>query len=341
MAVTIKDIAKKANVSRGTVDRALNGRSGVSKEVAERIRQIAEELGYKPNTVAKALATHAKPCCIGIVINNVGNPFFDEVLQGILAARDEISDFGITVNLRSLGGYDPAKQLELVRELYYEGLDALAITPVSDPMIRDYLNELIADGVKVVCFNMDIEDVDYLAYVGCDYYRSGQTSGWMIGLATGGKADLGIVTGSRELYSHELRVKGCTSVLEKEYPGVKLCDIIEVEDNEEVSYERAMQLLTEHKDIDALYYVCAGTAGGLRAIHELGLEKKLRIFTFDTTPTVLDGLRSGDIIATVDQQPFEQGYMSVKLLFDALLNNQMPAKKKYYTELNIKSKYNI
>ena len=60
MAVTIKEIAEYANVSRGTVDRALHGRGGVKPEVERRIRAIAENMGYKPNSVAKALSNLKK-----------------------------------------------------------------------------------------------------------------------------------------------------------------------------------------------------------------------------------------------------------------------------------------
>ena len=56
MAVTIKDIARICGVSEGTVDRAINDRSGIRKETKDRILKIAEELNYKPNKVAQSLA---------------------------------------------------------------------------------------------------------------------------------------------------------------------------------------------------------------------------------------------------------------------------------------------
>ena len=96
MQVTIKDIAKEANVSRGTVDRALNERGGVNPDVAARIKSIASEMGYKPNTIAKALATRSNPVRIGAVINSIGNPFFDKVLEGMNSAYESLSDYGIS-----------------------------------------------------------------------------------------------------------------------------------------------------------------------------------------------------------------------------------------------------
>ena len=57
MAVTVKQIAELANVSRGTVDRVLNNRSGVSEATRQKVLKIAKELHYEPNFLAKACAT--------------------------------------------------------------------------------------------------------------------------------------------------------------------------------------------------------------------------------------------------------------------------------------------
>lgn len=56
MGVTLQQIAEKAGVSRGTVDRALNDRGRIKPEVAEKIKKIAEEMGYQPNRAGRALA---------------------------------------------------------------------------------------------------------------------------------------------------------------------------------------------------------------------------------------------------------------------------------------------
>ena len=65
MGVTIRQIAEAAGVSRGTVDRALNNRGRIRPEVAERVRQIAEEMGYKPNQLGRALSMSRNNIKIG------------------------------------------------------------------------------------------------------------------------------------------------------------------------------------------------------------------------------------------------------------------------------------
>src|SRR5512145_2671266 len=122
MTANIKQIAQIAGVSRGTVDRALNDRPGVNKEVDGRIKEIAHALNYKPNKVAKAFATRNRGRKLGVVINSEGNPFFDEVLQGIYTAAAEVADFGTQVIVKRAKGYDVSRQVELIEELASENI---------------------------------------------------------------------------------------------------------------------------------------------------------------------------------------------------------------------------
>ena len=64
-------------------------------------------------------------------------------------------------------------------------------------------------------------------------------------------------------------------------------------------------------------------------------------YTFDQIPAVIDDLKSGLVVATIDQQPFAQGEISLRTLFESILSRQTPARKRIITELNIKNRYNI
>ena len=340
MQVTIKDIARAAGVSRGTVDRALNNREGINPDVAVRIKDIASDLGYKPNTLAKALASRSNPVHIAVLINSISNPFFDKVLDGINSAFTALADYGIVTSIIQLQGYDTERQLEELTKLSAAGIDGLVITPVSDDAIRMKLNEMSGQGVQIVCCNLDINDVAYQAYVGCDYFCSGQTAGELIGSTTHRECSLGVVTSSHELYWHEMRIRGCESVL-KNYPYIHINHYIEAGDDDEISYREVKRLLRGNKDIDTLYFITAGTTGGLQAIRDLNQEDRIRAYTFDQIPSVIEGLKSGLIVATIDQQPFIQGETSVRYLFDTIVNKQTPSQKKLFTELNIRNRYNI
>lgn len=340
MSVTIKDIAKAANVSRGTVDRALNGRNGVKPDVAARIKSIASLLGYRPNVIAKALATHSRPIKLGVILNCLGNPFFDKVINGLNDGIESLSDFGIMMEIRKLRGYDPKQQLDELKTVREAGVDGLILTPVSDIIVRDELNDMIRNGIQVVCCNLDITDVNYQAYVGCDYYCSGQTAGELIGSTIYGEANLAIITSTHSLYIHELRVEGCKSVL-MHYPNIHICNYIETSDDEDVAYNEVKNLLMQDKTIDLLYFATGGTGGGLQAIYDYYQGKNLKVYTFDQIPAVIEAVKKGLVIATIDQQPYLQGFNSIRIIFKSIMNKQVPMRKRIITELNVKNRYNI
>ena len=91
MAVTIKQIAETCGVSRGTVDRVLNHRGRVSEETEKRVKEAVEVLGYKPNSLGKALALQRKGLRIGVILCSVGNEFYDKRIKGSRGRKCKIS----------------------------------------------------------------------------------------------------------------------------------------------------------------------------------------------------------------------------------------------------------
>ena len=79
----------------------------------------------------------------------------------------------------------------------------------------------------------------------------------------------------------------------------------------------------------------------MKAVHELKKQNELHIITCDLTPVVAENIKKGVIDATICQQPFRQGFGSVKVLFDYLMANTKPLKDVIHTEIEIKLKYNL
>lgn len=340
MAVTIKQIAEAAGVSRGTVDRALNNRSGINPEVAKRVREIAAELHYEPNAVAKALAHSQRKVQIGVLTNSKGNPFFDKVLRGIARAEREIRSFGVSLIQSELTGYNPEEQLAEIDRIAAQKPEGLVITPINDPRVIDRLNELAAAGIRIVALNTDVPGLDKLCFVGCDYLQSGRTAAELLGQMTQSELRVSIVTGSFRMLGHNQRIEGFRTVLEQDYPRIRLVSIIETEDDNRSAYQQVGELLREDPP-DALYFCAGGVAGGLRAVEESGLAGKLKIITVDDTDDVKNFLRWKLINATVCQQPVKQGYESVMTLFRFLTQKTLPKSKQRLTQNEVKLRYNI
>ena len=92
--IGVKDIAAKAEVSIGTVDRVLHNRGEVKEETRKRVMDIVIELGYKPNLLAKSLSSK-KTTRIAIIIpdSSDNNPYWEKPIQGIKMAAEELENY--------------------------------------------------------------------------------------------------------------------------------------------------------------------------------------------------------------------------------------------------------
>jgi len=343
MKVTIKKIAEVAGVSRGTVDRALNHRKGVNVKVAERIIKIAEELGYQPDLAAKGLvAKRYTPKKIGILLYSEGNPFFEEVLRGIYDALEELKVFQIEGTIKVTKGFSVKEQLNKLEEFRREGIDGLVLTPVYSELVADKLKVMKREGIETVTINTDVDEADRMAYVGCDYIKSGNIAAGLLGLMnTGGKERIAAVLGSQMVFAHAQRLKGIIDTLRSDYPNIKVTDIIEHNDDEEVSYQMLKGLLQEDSGITGICFAAGGIEGGIRAIKELGMGRKLRVITYDMIDAVKENLGKDIISATVCQEPYKQGYQGVDILGKYLLTKKYPSENCLYTQVYIATKYSL
>jgi len=340
VAVTIKKIAELCGVSRGTVDRVLNNRGNVKPETEALVRRIAEQLNYRPNMAGKALAARKKSFVIGVILASEGNPFFDDVIRGIHQAENELHDYGVKVVIRTMKGYDIQRQLDLIEEIQ-TGIHALILNSISDAMIAEKINELTDKGIPVITLNTDIENSKRLCYVGSDYVKGGETACGMLGLLTGGKAKVGIVTGSVKILGHNQRINGFRNVMKRKYPGMEVVDFIETNDDDFIAFEETKKMMEKHREIDALFIVAAGVYGVCRAVMSLGLEDRITIVCFDDVPSTVEMMERGLIKATICQQPFTQGNKSVHIAFDYLVSGEKPEKDQYIVENKIKILENL
>jgi len=121
--VSIKDIARAANVSHPTVSRALRNSPLVNRETAERIRKIAVRMGYRTNSVARSLVTR-KTNTIGVVVTTITDPFIGEVVGGIEEAANEN---GYSVVLADSNA-DPARERHVVLSFHERRVDGIIVT---------------------------------------------------------------------------------------------------------------------------------------------------------------------------------------------------------------------
>src|SRR5580658_816934 len=121
-AVSIRDVAKRAGVSIATVSRAVNGISTVAPALAERVWSAIKEVGYVPNTQARALVS-GRSRILGLIVSEITNPFFPELVQ-------EFENLAVAQGYEVMIGstnYDPARTESLIRRMLQRSVDGVAI----------------------------------------------------------------------------------------------------------------------------------------------------------------------------------------------------------------------
>lgn len=336
---TIKEIAELAGVSRGTVDRVLNNRGAVNPQTAKKIQEIAQALDYKPNRAGMFLAAQKRNLKIGVILFDTGNPFFEEVIAGVNKKAEELSSYNCSVIISRVG-FDLEAQLCAMEGMAQDGVSGIILSPYNDPRIAEKINELSDRGIPVITTNTDIANSRRLAFVGCDFYRSGETAAGLMHLIGEKEIYAGIITGSSKVLCHTDRIAGFRDRILKCYPEIHIVDTIENSDDEFESYDRTRQLLQAHPEINALYFAAGGVYGGCRAVLAAG-RQDITIISCDKVPTTREMVQKGVIDATICQQPAIQGTKPLDLMFTCLTTGEHPEKEYHYTTVDIRIGENV
>ena len=340
---TIKEIAMLAGVSRGTVDRVLNKRGSVNPHKARKVLEIANALNYTPNLAGKTLAVKKKQLKFGYILfsSTSSNPFFLDVVDGINCRAAELSEYGVSVEIRYSAIDGPDLQVKLIGELMDDGIAGLAITPINHRLVIERIKQITGGGFPVVTVNSDIPDCGRIAYVGSDYFKSGETAAGIMNQICAGRARVGIVTGSPLVLCHSERVAGFKRRIADAYPGIEIVDTVVNHDDDIKSFVATTQLLKSHPEIDALFLAAAGVVGACRAVYDSGLKGKIKVISYDTTAPERELINSGAIAASITQEPFEQGAKPLSILLDYVGMGIKPDREIYHTALGITIKENL
>ncbi len=341
MAVTIQQIADKAGVSRGTVDRALNHRGRIAPEVAERIQGIADQMGYVTKTKRKDKEKEiiAK---IGVVTQLAHASFMLEINRGIREAREELKERGIQVLVKEVASVDAKEQLCAIEELIQEKIQGLAVMPVESEKIRMCLNQLIEDmKIPVVTFNSDIVGIKRSCFVGMDNKKSGRAAAGLLGTLTRGKGKILIITGYFSNPVNNFRVDGFVEELKESYPELEIAGVqASFDETKEVQriIENGMMAVS---GISGILVVSGGQAGVAEAFRTLKLDRRPYVVIYDHTPKNEKALRENTVDFLIDQNGYVQGYRPLNILADMILKGKLPEEEYLYTDIKIMTKYTL
>jgi LacI family transcriptional regulator len=161
MKVTIRDIAEAAGVSVSTVSRALRGDPNANEVTARRVAEIAHDLNYLPNSIARGLREN-RTRTVGVIFNDLSNPFYTEIL-GEIGQRLNEADYSLVI---CDSHYDPERERKNILSLLSRRVDGIIISPIDERSSN--LDILAANGVDAVVVDGFPNSSD-LSYVYTDH----------------------------------------------------------------------------------------------------------------------------------------------------------------------------
>lgn len=260
----MKEIAKKANVSIKTVSRVVNGQGEISAETVRRVQEVIDELGYRPNLMARSLITQ-RTNSIGLIVPNISNPFYPEVAQAVLSTARENQHNMLLCSHEN----DLEEQQQILDSLVAQGVDGIIIFPALHSLqqlarFADSYGPLVVvndalEHPKVCQVQADIiagaaRAVDYLVERGHRH----------IAMINAVRSPLG--RRWREIgFLQALAAHGLPSGQAFMSPGDSAATDIDG------GYDAARELLTQHPEITAIFcYNDMMAIGAVRACHDLG-----------------------------------------------------------------------
>ena len=338
--VTMEQIAKIAGVTRATVDKVLHERPGVSSEVRVKIKEIASELGYRPNFVAKALASQ-KRIVIGVINGPAENPFYFDIKKGIEKAIEDYKDYGVTIRYREMGKICTKEQIRLIEGLDIEELSALVLVPVDDKKVQDLLNKIADNDVGIITLSSDVPNVKKLCSIGQRGHNAGRIAGDLMAKLLGNNGKVGIIAGLSFMQGQRKRIAGFKEVIEERSPDIEIVDTVECFEDDTVAYNHTVEFINTYSDLKGIYIVAGGIGGVGKAILEAGKEGRIKVVCFDDFEKTAKLINRGVIDFTITQAPVWQGYTAIKVVFDVIFKKDKIESEFIEAQSNIKTRENI
>ena len=329
MAGTIKEIAEKAGVSRGTVDRALNNRGRINPEVAEKIKTIAKEMNYVPK---KKKMAKEEPIKLGVVTQLAKSSFMIPIRSGLQAVIGDLKKRNIDCFLEEIDGVDEAAQLQALERLLELGVKGIAIMPVDSVAIREKINQLTEQGIKVITFNSDIVGSKRQCFVGMDNFKSGKTAAGLLGMLTKGEGDVLAITGYFGNSVNSLRVAGFVEELKQSFPQLKLTGVQSSFDSSDEVEKILSDTLENYTNLKGVVVFSGGQAGIARVLKKRAGKDRPYVIIYDLTEKNIEMLKKNQVDFLID---------SLLLLANQLQNNKIMTEEMLFTDIIIKTKYNL
>ncbi|MDQ3292630.1 MAG: substrate-binding domain-containing protein [Bacteroidota bacterium] len=342
--VRIKDIAEKAQVSKGTVDRVLHNRGRVAEDVKQKILQIIEEMNYEPNLIARTLKSNRNYNLAAIIPDPLIDPYWEAPKAGIEKAEKELKQYGMAIQPFIFNPYNVDSFQKQATEATKTKPDGIILAPVFYREVWPFFEQWKQKEIPYVLFNTQIQDSAPLSYIGQDSFQSGFLAAKLLHYGLPDPCTVLVahinedIPNSAHLIKKEegFREYFSKNQLNNQY---KIARQELSNPNSSAFAEQLVKIRQEYPNLRGIYVTNSKA-------HEIAfyLEKHrlhhIKLIGYDLLPKNIQYLEDGIINFLINQNPKGQGYWGILQLSDFLVFKKdiIPIK---YLPLDIITKENL
>lgn len=320
--ITIKDVAKLAQVSTGTVDRVIHKRGKVSEKNIKKVHEAIKELSYTPSQIASALSYRKNPITIGITYPSVDIDFWEEIPLGIEAARKQLEPFGVKIVDIPTHNYSFSEQNKALEQLISMKVNAIifcAVNAYSSSAVKPPKNIPFATIVN----KTRTKGISF--HIGPNDFKIGQLAAKLASLYTKEKGLALILSPNASFTGTQERVAGFISKINQDELGVEILrtESIKGESDEEIKkniYEISTNYIKSTPDLNCIYVTDGFFSSAAKAIIDANKVKEIKLIGHEYTKNIEYYLNTGAVSATIYQHQARQTYLAIIQMFNHLQN---------------------
>ncbi len=323
--IRIKDIAERAGVSVGTVDRVLHGRPNVSATARKKVESILKEIDYKTNAYASALARNRSYNFILLMPLYESEAYWEEIEEGAKKANETRRDFHINLRIVYFNRFSSESYVEKCRQCLNAKPDGIIIVPSDIEATKAFTENLHLTGIPFVMLDSFIPELKPLAFFGQDSFCSGYFAAKMLMLIARAETNIMLMRlvkdGKVVSQQQENREVGFLSYMHKRFPHVKISYLdlpIEYYNDKDLYRDMLDTFFASHPDIhhcitfNSKAYIVGDY---LQSTHR----NDVQIMGYDMVHRNAMCLREGTISFLIAQHAFVQGSFCVEALFQHIV----------------------
>ena len=342
--IRIKDVALRAGVSVGTVDRVIHNRPNVSESSLRKVKMALKEMNYRPNAYASALAYNKIYKFIILLPKHESEAYWNEIEEGAENAVEARRDFKIDLEKVFYENINEDSFISAAEKCLGKNPDGIVVVPSELSSTRYLTDKLHEKSIPFVMLDSYMPDLRPLTFYGQDSFASGYFAGRMLMLLATNEKSVALMRRTKDgkLTSMQQvnREVGFRHYMRDHFPEVK---IIDLEIPFSASTKETDTILTNFFNNNRGIHHCITLASKAHIVGEFLLRtnrREIQIMGYDVLDKNAECLRRGSISFIISQHAFQQGYCSVDALFQAIVLKKEVAPVNYMP-IELLSKENI